>query len=55
MENYVTYDNDLLKTPLMKLKIDRTTLLKLGINLHEVDRLYRSIYVTSVSFFQTVS
>lgn len=55
VEPYVKLiDPDPLKTPLMKLKIDRLTLGNLGINTKQVERMYRSIYVSSVGFFQTL-
>ena len=55
VEPYVKLiDPDPLKTPLMKLKIDRLTLGKLGINTKQIERMYRSIYVSSVGFFQTL-
>ena len=56
VEPYVKLiDPDPLKTPLMKLRIDRITLGKLGIITEQIERLYRSIYVSSVSFFQTLA
>lgn len=56
VEPYVKLiDPDPLKTPLMKLRIDRITLGKLGIITELIERLYRSIYVSSVSFFQTLA
>jgi len=39
----------------MKLRIDRLTLVKLGMITEQIERLYRSIYVSAVSFFQTLA
>lgn len=56
VKSYVeSIDNDPLKTPLMRLKIDRSTLMNWGISSEDVDRLYLSIYVSSVSFFQRLA
>lgn len=52
VKSYVqNLDSDPLKTPLMRLKIDRSTLMNFGVSNEDVDHLYLSIYVTSVSFF----
>lgn len=52
LEKYVTKDSR--KTALMHMRIDRLSLSKVGISGDQTDQLYRSIYVTSVSFFQNL-
>ena len=42
------------KLPLMRFGIDRTTLLKTGLQAQEVDRLYRSLFVYSIGFYQLI-
>lgn len=44
-----------LKSALLEYEIDRLTLAKLSIDSSDIDRLYRSIYVTTFSFYQTIS
>ncbi|OMJ72882.1 hypothetical protein SteCoe_28574 [Stentor coeruleus] len=40
------------KQPLMRYGIDRTTLLKSGLQPADIDRLYRSLFVYSIGFYQ---
>jgi hypothetical protein len=40
------------KQPLMRYGIDRTALLKAGLQAGDVDRLYRSLFVYSIGFYQ---
>ncbi|OMJ78183.1 hypothetical protein SteCoe_22076 [Stentor coeruleus] len=40
------------KQPLMRYGIDRTALLKLGLQPGDIDRLYRSLFVYSIGFYQ---
>jgi hypothetical protein len=42
------------KLPLMRFGIDRTTLLKAGLVTGDVDRLYRSLFVYSIGFYQLI-
>lgn len=42
------------KLPLMRFGIDRTALLKTGMQAQEVDRLYRSLFVYSIGFYQLI-
>ena len=42
------------KLPLMRFGIDRTTLLQAGLQTGEVDRLYRSLFVYSIGFYQLI-
>lgn len=42
------------KLPLMRFGIDRTTLLKAGLQTSDVDRLYRSLFVYSIGFYQLI-
>ena len=42
------------KLPLMRFGIDRTSLLKSGLQTGDVDRLYRSLFVYSIGFYQLI-
>ena len=42
------------RLPLMRFGIDRTSLLKSGLQAQEVDRLYRSLFVYSIGFYQLI-
>jgi hypothetical protein len=42
------------KIPLVRFGIDRTTLLNSGLQSLEVDRIYRSLFVYSIGFFQLI-
>ena len=42
------------RLPLMRYGIDRTSLLKSGLQAQEVDRLYRSLFVYSIGFYQLI-
>lgn len=45
---------DGLKAPLVRFGIDRTTLLNAGLQSSEVDRIYKSLFVYSIGFFQLI-
>ncbi|OMJ77366.1 hypothetical protein SteCoe_23064 [Stentor coeruleus] len=40
--------------PLMQYGIDRTTLFKFGIDKQDIDRLYRSLFIYSIGFYQQI-
>ena len=42
------------KLPLVRFGVDRTTLLKSGLQSVDVDRLYRSLFVYSIGFYQLI-
>lgn len=42
------------KVPLVRYGIDRTTLLNAGLQTNDVDRIYRSLFVYSIGFFQLI-
>ena len=42
------------KIPLVRYGVDRTTLLSAGLQAEEVDRIYRSLFVHSIGFFQLI-
>ncbi|OMJ80193.1 hypothetical protein SteCoe_19598 [Stentor coeruleus] len=43
-----------LSSPLMRYGVDRTGLLKAGLQTEDIDRLYRSLFVYSIGFYQLI-
>ena len=40
------------KTPMIRYRVDRAYLLKMGVPVQEIDRLYRALFVYSIGFYE---